>query len=106
MSKELKTEKMDPKLRTAAGQVPAAVLAELPTWDIEGGRTQISVSECPLGSVSGPWSYAGEDQTVRCLVEDQGGETDQLCVELRGLGGLLTLAPCNQVSQLLCNVIY
>ena len=81
-----------------AGQLGLGERCLLPAWDSEGGR--VTVTECPLGSVSGPWSYAEDDLTVRCEVEDEGGETEELCVELRGLGGLLGLAPCNQVCQL------
>ena len=80
----------------AAGQLGLGERCLLPVWDSDGLR--ISVAVCPLGSVSGPWSYAEDDLTVRCLVEEEGGDTEELCVELRGLGGLLTLAQCHQVS--------
>ena len=80
-----------------AGQLGLGERCLLPLWD--GEAFQISVSVCPLGSVSGPWSYAEDDLTVSCVIETEAGETEELCVELRGLGGLLTLAPCNKVSQ-------
>ena len=79
-----------------AGQLGLGERCLLPAWDSEG--LTITVTVCPLGSVSGPWSYNEDDLTMRCLVEVEGGDTQELCVEMRGLGGLLTLAQCQQVS--------
>ena len=81
----------------SAGQLGLGERCLLPDWDNESFQVRVTV--CPLGSVSGPWSYSEDDLTVRCLVTDESGETEELCVELRGLGGLLTLAPCLQVSK-------
>ena len=61
------------------------------------GDPEISVEVCSLGSVSGPWSYSPADLTVRFSLS---GEPRQLCVQMRGLGGLLTLAQCDPVTRL------
>ena len=74
-----------------AGQLGLGERCLLPVWDSEG--LQIRVEVCPLGSVSGPWSYSADDLTVRCRVGEE-----ELCVEMRGPGGLLTLAQCHQVN--------
>ena len=74
-----------------AGQLGLGERCLLPVWDSEG--LQLRVEVCPLGSVSGPWSYSEEDLTVRCRVGKE-----ELCVEMRGPGGLLTLAQCHQVN--------
>ena len=79
-----------------AGQLGLGERCLLPSWDNQ--EFHITVSICPLGSVSGPWTYSEDDLTLSCLVEDEGGDTEELCVEMRGLGGLLTLAPCHQVN--------
>ena len=59
------------------------------------GDPEISVEVCSLGSVSGPWSYSPADLTVRFSLSE---EPRQLCVQMRGLGGLLTLAQCDPVT--------
>ena len=66
------------------------------------GDPEISVEVCSLGSVSGPWSYSPADLTVRFSLSE---EPRQLCVQMRGLGGLLTLAQCDPVTRLTPNMI-
>ena len=66
------------------------------------GDPEISVEVCSLGSVSGPWSYSPADLTVRFSLSE---EPRQLCVQMRGLGGLLTLAQCDLVTRQTPNMI-
>ena len=76
-----------------AGQLGLGERCLVPVRE-EGGMIEISVEVCPLGEVAGPWRYSQQDLTLSYSLSHQ----EELCVEMRGMGGLLTLANCDQVE--------
>lgn len=79
-----------------AGQLGLGERCLVPVRE-EGEMIEISVSVCPLGEVGGPWRYSQQDLTLTYSLSYQ-DQDQELCVEMRGMGGLLTLAKCDQVE--------